>query len=333
MYNLNVGQTYFSINGVAKRVRDKIRQYTGLLLLIALLAIIPIGAARHLLSQSRQDAFIGDQPNYLSHQYPPSNQAEMTPRLEQLLDKNMKQVDAVPRTFLAKLPETLPDIENAKYRKQVFVSSMLPLILRSNELIIADRGRLIEIKRRIINTGKAGKRQRRWLESMARRYRTTISNPAKPREIDRLLRRVDIIPPSLALAQAAIESGWGSSYFAQEGNALFGQWVWGDADGLLPRAREEGKTHRIRKFEYLLDSVRSYMTNLNRHKSYQGLRDRRAELRKHSLPLTGAALAPSLVDYSERGVDYVGDVLSIINYNDLDGLDSAQLMPNTQQSR
>ena len=314
-------------------MRDQIRQYTGFLLLIALLALIPIGAARHLLSQSRNDALVPDQPNYLSHQYPPSGNAEMTPRLAALLDSDMQKVDEVPRTFLARLPETLPDIEDAKYRKQIFISVMLPLILRANELIVADRGRLLAIKTRIRRTGAAGKRQRRWLETMARRYRVTISLPAKPREIDRLLLKVDVIPPSLALAQAAMESGWGSSYFAQEGNALFGQWVWGDAQGILPRSRDEGKTHRIRKFEYLLDSVRSYMTNLNRHKSYKELRDRRAELRKHNLVLTGSALAPALADYSERGADYVGDILSIINYNDLNGLDSAQLTTNTQQSR
>ncbi|WP_262695584.1 glucosaminidase domain-containing protein [Kordiimonas aquimaris] len=314
-------------------MRDQIRQYTGFLLLIALLAIIPIGAARHLLSQSRNDALVPDKPNYLSHQYPPSGDSEMTPRLSQLLGNNMKEVDAVPRTFLAKLPENLPDIQDAKYRKQIFISAMLPLVLRANELIVADRGRLIAIKSRIKNTGAAGKRQRNWLETMAKRYRVKISTPAKTAEIDRLLLKVDVIPPSLALAQAAMESGWGSSYFAQEGNALFGQWVWGDAQGILPRSRDEGKTHRIKKFEYLLDSVRSYMTNLNRHKSYKGLRDRRAELRKHSLMLTGSALAPALVDYSERGADYVGDILSIINYNDLDGLDNAQLTSNTQQSR
>lgn len=314
-------------------MRDQIRKYTGFLLLIALLAVVPIGLARHLISQSRNDAFVQDQPNYLSHQYPPSADSEMTPRLERLLSSDMQSVDAVPRTFLAKLPDTLPDLYDAKHRKQLFVSAMLPIILRANELIIADRGRLLAIKDRVITEGKAGKRQRNWLEKTARQYRMKISTPVTPEEIDALLIKVDVIPPSLALAQAAIESGWGTSYFAQEGNALFGEWVWGDAQGMLPRARDEGKTHKIKKFEYLLDSVRSYMTNLNRHRSYRSLRDRRAELRKHSLGLTGNALAPALMQYSERGPEYVNDVLSIINYNDLDGLDSAQLVDDSQPSR
>lgn len=314
-------------------MRDQIRKYTGFLLLLALLAVVPIGIARHMLSESRDDAFVEDQPNYLSHQYPPSGETEMTPRLSRLLEEDMKSVDAVPRTFLARLPETLPDITDAKKRKQQFVSAMLPIILRANELIIADRGRLLAIRERLEQEGASGKRQRRWLEDIARTHRVKLSSPAAVEQIDQLLFRVDVIPPSLALAQAAMESGWGTSYFAQEGNALFGEWTWNEEEGILPRARDEGKNHRIKSFEYLLDSVRSYMINLNRHRSYRELRDRRAELREHSLPVSGPALAPSLIDYSERGADYVGDILSIIDYNDLDGLDSASLMNDVQESR
>lgn len=314
-------------------MRDQIRKYAGFLILLALLAVVPIGIARHLLSESRDDAFVDDKPNYLSHQYPPSGDAEMTPRLARLLEEDMQKVDAVPRTFLTRLPESLPELTDAKRRKQQFVSTMLPIILRSNELIIADRGRLLAIRDRIEKEGAAGKRQRNWLEGIARSHRVKLDNPATTEQVDRLLFRVDVIPPSLALAQAAMESGWGTSYFAQEGNALFGEWTWNQEEGILPRGREDGKTHKIKSFEYLLDSVRSYMTNLNRHRSYRGLRDRRAELRDHNLVVTGSALAPSLVDYSERGADYVSDILSIIDYNDLGGLDSAQLMATTQESR
>lgn len=314
-------------------MRDQIRKYSGFLILLALLAVVPIGIARHMLSQSRDDAFIEDQPNYLSHQYPPSADAELTPRLVRLLEEDMQKVDEVPRTFLARLPESLPELADAKKRKQQFVSAMLPIILRANELIIADRGRLLAIRDRIEQAGAAGKRQRKWLETVARTHRVELSSPATLEQIDLLLFRVDVIPPSLALAQAAMESGWGTSYFAQEGNALFGEWTWNQEEGILPRARDDGKTHKIKSFEYLLDSVRSYMRNLNRHKSYRELRDRRAELREHNLVVTGTALAPALVDYSERGADYVSDILSIINYNDLDGLDSARLLESSQESR
>lgn len=317
----------------SKRVRDQIRKFSGLVLLLALLAVVPVGIARHLLSLSRDAAIVPDQPNYLSHQYPPSGEILLTPRLAGLLDDEMQEVDAVPRTFLTRLPDTLPDVEDAKLRKQLFVSAMLPIVLRANELIIAERGRLLEIRTRIEAEGKAGKRQRKWLEGIARQHRVKLSMPAQAGEIDKLLHRVDVIPPSLALAQAAMESGWGTSYFAQQGNALFGEWVWGDEEGMLPRARDDGKTHRIKSFEYLLDSVRSYMRNLNRHRSYGDLRERRAELRTHNLVVTGSALAPALVDYSERGPDYVSDILSIIDYNDLDGLDSASLIATNQESR
>ncbi len=314
-------------------MRDQVRKYAGFLLLLALLAVVPIGIARHLLSASRDDAFVDDKPNYLSHQYPPSGETELTERLARLLEEDMKSVDAVPRTFLARLPETLPNVADAKKRKQQFVSAMLPIILRANELIIADRGRLLTIRDRVEREGAAGKRQRRWLEDIAKKHRVKLSSPATLDELDTLLFRVDIIPPSLALAQAAMESGWGTSYFAQEGNALFGEWTWNEEEGILPRSRDEGKTHRIKSFEYLLESVRSYMVNLNRHKSYRDLRDRRAELRDHNLMVTGTALAPALIDYSERGADYVGDIISIINFNDLDGLDNAQLMTDMEESR
>jgi len=317
----------------SQRVRDQIRKYSGFLILLALLAVVPIGMARHMLSESRNDAYVDDKPNYLSHQYPPAGDAELTPRLARLLEKDMHEVDAVPRTFLTKLPDNLPDLVDAKRRKQLFVSAMLPIILRANELIIADRGRLLAIKDRLETGEPEGKRQRIWLEQLAKRHRVKLDKPASVEQIDQLLFKVDIIPPSLALAQAAMESGWGTSYFAQEGNALFGEWVWGDDAGILPRARDEGKTHRIKSFEYLLDSVRSYMTNLNRHRSYSDLRDRRAELRTHNLVVTGSALAPALVDYSERGAEYVSDIISIIDFNDLDGLDSASLMASAQDSR
>ncbi len=314
-------------------MRDQIRKYSGFLILLALLAVVPIGIARHMLSESRNDAYIEDKPNYLAHQYPPAGNAELTPRLARLLEKEMQKVDAVPRTFLTRLPDNLPGLVDAKKRKQLFVSAMLPIILRANELIVADRGRLLAIKDRLEGGDSAGKRQRIWLEQLAKRHRAKLSTPATAEQIDTLLFKVDIIPPSLALAQAAMESGWGTSRFAQQANALFGEWTWNQEEGILPLGREDGKTHKIKSFEYLLDSVRSYMTNLNRHRSYGGLRDRRAELRTHNLVLTGAALAPALVDYSERGTAYVSDILSIIDYNDLDGLDSARLMATVQESR
>nr|WP_281500733.1 glucosaminidase domain-containing protein [Kordiimonas marina] len=190
---------------------------------------------------------------------------------------------------------------------------------------MADRTRLKVLREKLEEGRPLRESEEDWLAEKSSQYRLKKRHDFQTKDIDILLYRVDVIPPSLALAQAAMESGWGTSYFAQEGNALFGEWVWGDSNGLLPRDRDEGKTHKVKKFDYLIDSVLSYMTNLNRHPSYRELRRRRAELRDLNLPVTGPALAPALVDYSERGASYVSDILSIIHYNDLDKLDSAHL--------
>ena len=307
-------------------MRDRLRNITIYVLLAAIIAVVPIGIARHMLALSRPDAFVQDQPNYLAHLYPPRGKAELSKKLAGLLDADLHQMTKVPRIYLSRLPEVLPSIYDAREKKRMFTSSMLPIILRANELIIADRGRLITILQKTNTDQALDKSELTWLQQTAKKYRVKISPKLTSAEIGQLLYRVDVVPVSLAMAQAAIESGWGTSRFAQGGNALFGEWVWdSSADGIVPMGRDEGKTHRIKSFDYLLDSVRSYMTNLNRHNSYEDLRRRRAELREHSLEITGSALAPALVDYSERGKDYVNDVLSIINFNDLGALDHALL--------
>lgn len=314
-------------------MRDRVRIFMVYLLLAALVAVVPIGIARHMLAKSRPDAFVPDQPNYLAHQYPPSGKAELTDRLAGLLQTDLHQMDAVPRVYLARLPEILPSMNNAREKKKLFTSSLLPIVLRANELIIADRGRLLEIRRKLINESSLEKAEAAWLVKTARQYRVKLSAVPSTTNVDDLLYRIDVVPASLALAQAAMETGWGTSKFAQQGNALFGEWVWGDdAQGIIPSGREEGKTHKIKSFDYLLDSVISYMVNLNRHRSYEDLRRRRAELREHSLAVTGAALAPALIDYSERGADYVSDILSIINYNELGALDHAHLTTSPDYS-
>ncbi|MEX0299579.1 MAG: glucosaminidase domain-containing protein [Kordiimonas sp.] len=279
-----------------------------------------------MLSESREDAFVPDQPNYLAHQYPPRGKAEVTAKLARILDQKMHVIEEVPRVYLSRLPEALPQVQQAHEKKRLFTSALLPVILRANELIIADRGRLIDLRSKIETGSRLKRSERDWLYKIAKKHKERLPEQLKADDINILLYKIDVIPPSLALAQAAMESGWGTSKFAQQGNALFGEWVWDESQpGIVPAGREEGLTHRIKSFEYLLDSVRSYMVNLNRHASYADLRRRRAELREHSLIVTGAALAPALSSYSERGTAYVNDILSIINYNELGGLDNALL--------
>jgi len=131
---------------------------------------------------------------------------------------------------------------------------------------------------------------------------------------------------SLALAQAAIESGWGTSRFAREGNALFGQWVWGEAaKGLIPEDRQDGMNHKIRAFESPLEAVTSYIRNLNTHRAYRHMRDIRATMRSEGRMPDGHVLAEGLEAYSEKGRDYIDLVRDIIAANDLRALDHATL--------
>ena len=307
-------------------MRNHIRNFMVYLILAALIAVVPIGIARHMLSISRSDAFAPEGPNYLSHQYPPKGNAALTKKLAGLLEIDMHQMSSVPRVYLSRLPESLPTLVNVHERKRLFTSTMLPLILRANELIIADRGHLVDILQKIKSDQTLKTAERKWLQQRSKQYRVKIADKPTRTNIEELLYKIDVVPTSLALAQAAMETGWGTHRFAQDCNALFGEWVFKkNARGCVPSRRDEGKTHKIKSFDYLLESVRSYMTNLNRHNSYEDLRRRRAELRKHSLPVTGSALAPALIDYSQKGEAYVNDILSIISYNDLDALDFALL--------
>ncbi len=286
---------------------------------------IPTYMAWHLLKSSRPISFKGDEANYLSHLKPPKSTQKIEAALSYKLEVIVKGGDTVPRVFMVRLPENLPLIKQVKIKKKLFTATLLPLILRANELIRQDRTELMLMAKKLMANSTISKREHHWLEEMRNRYRMDGLLNSLPL-INKLLKRVDIIPPSLALSQAAIESGWGTSYFAQKGNALFGQWVYGDnAKGMLPRRRNKGANHKIKSFDYLLDSVSSYMVNLNSHKAYQELRNRRLELRAHDLPITGSALAPALISYSERGQPYVNDLLSVMNYNNFIQLDNAQL--------
>lgn len=228
----------------------------------------------------------------------------------------------VPRVFVASLPQDLKDIRDVPKRKALFFKTMLPLVLKVNEDIQAERARLWSMKAVLANKGKISALDRLWLIVMAERYKVARTTPV--RMINALLPRVDVIPPSLALAQAAEESGWGTSRFVREGNALFGEWTW-SGKGIVPKGRDEGKTHRIRAFDSLLESVRSYALNINTHRAYRDLRQDRAEQRADGKVLDGWLLARHLESYSQRGLDYVEGLRAIMETNGLDDLDTAKL--------
>ncbi len=226
---------------------------------------------------------------------------------------------AVPRLFVNSLPKDMRKIRVAKNRKELFFKSVLPLILHVNEQIRADRARLIAVGRMKSDKQKISAADQLWLAAFADRYKVDRE------DLSELTRRTDIIPPSIALAQAAEESGWGTSRFVIEGNALFGQWtVEGDL-GIVPARRDADRSHKIKVFETLLDAVKAYAHNLNTHRAYRQFRAERADLRRLGTFLDGFALSSSLTNYSERGEDYVESLRSLIRGNHLRKLDRAEL--------
>ena len=235
------------------------------------------------------------------------------------LDAVRTGATTVPRIFLARVPAGLADVKQATDRKDVFLRVMLPLVLEANERVQKQRAQLLVMDAKLAAGHPLTAEQQERLNGIAAEYDVDAER------IDILLRRVDAVPPSLALAQAAIESGWGTSRFILEGNAVFGQWAWGEEEGLVPQGREVGRTHKIKSFQLLTDSVRAYVHNLNTHNAYKGFREKRQMLRAEGKQLDGMALVSTLGAYSELKGQYLDMLRSIITANDLQPLDRARL--------
>ena len=207
-------------------------------------------------------------------------------------------------------------------KKRVFFRLLAPIVLRANELVLDDRARLL----RLIDSGQMDEESRQWLRETAQRYRVTEGDVEPDGEaLTELTRRLDAVPTSLILAQGAEESGWGTSRFAAEGNALFGQWTWG-GKGIKPKEqREDLGDYAIAAFDTPLQSVQAYILNLNSHPAYAELRQRRADMRTAGEELSGHRLAETLTSYSERGEEYVKSLHTIMRVNKLDATDEAVL--------
>jgi len=209
-------------------------------------------------------------------------------------------------------------------KKRIFFRMLGPLILIANERIGRDRSILLELIDRHESGDTLNDAEQTWLQSLATQYKVAPSAPVSTEMLDTLLTRVDIIPPSLAMAQSAEESGWGTSRFADLGNALFGQWTWSGGIEPLDKRADKG-SYGIARFDTPLESVEAYMRNLNTHSAYAELRKRRAEMHAtHALP-DGYELARSLTRYSERGEDYVHSLHAIMRVNKLQPVDEAFL--------
>ena len=225
----------------------------------------------------------------------------------------------VPRLYLEALPHDLANVSSAETKKRLFAQAVLPIILRVNEEITTARWRAERLSDRLMWDGALTAADRKWLINTAELYGTV------PFDVAGLLQRMDIVPPSLALAQAAEETGWGTSRFVREGNALFGQYTYKSVTGMVPERRDADRRHRVRSHDNLLAAVRAYVHNLNSHWAYEDFRDRRAQLRRAGRPIDGYDLAGELGQYSERRAAYVQAIRQIMRQNRLGDFDGAWL--------
>jgi len=245
--------------------------------------------------------------------------AETTYNLFEDLNYDLKGVRAgqkVKPIYLTKLPKDLKSLGGTKKKRELFIRIVLPLILDENQKITQDRKKLFNILNKKFNT--AGERV--WIKRRFKEYKI------KDKDLSKLKMRMDIIPVSLALAQAANESGWGTSRFALEGNALFGQWTY-SKKGISPKNKDPDQTHKVLQFQILKASVRAYKNNLNTHNAYREFRETRAQLKDEGKQVTGLNLVKYLKNYASIGEEYVKILESIIVNNSLVDFDKANLLP------
>ena len=219
---------------------------------------------------------------------------------------------------LSLLPEEMKMIENTKKRKELFIQIILPLVIKENNYIRAERKKLFNILNKSHNTNS----EKKWLEQKFKQY--GVVN----KDLSTLKVRMDEIPISMAIAQAAKETGWGTSRFAQEGNALFGQWTW-TGEGIKPAGAEVDSTHKVMRFNVLQASVKAYHRNLNTHSSYKDFRRVRAELRDEGKALDSIVLSEYLDKYAQTGKKYIKILQQIIKQNKLTDFDDAKLLPSS----
>lgn len=199
------------------------------------------------------------------------------------------------------------NVKNTTEKKQLFFDALRPIIISQNQLIKDQREKILLAQQNNNNQD--------WLQALAKKH-NVIWNNDQP-NWTQLLNHIDTIPTELVMAQAANESAWGISRFAQKGNNLFGQWCFKKGCGIIPGQRDSGANHEVRKFTSINDSVASYMHNLNSGRAYTDLRHLRANLRSSNKPVDGHTLANGLTKYSSRGKAYVKEIQSMIKTNKL----------------
>jgi len=244
--------------------------------------------------------------------------------IEQLFKDTNYSLEDVRKNKLVKpvslslLPQEMKMIENTKKRKELFIQIILPLVIKENNNIRLDRKKLFVI----LNKSSNSRNEKKWLKEKFKKYGIT------DQDVSALKIRMDEIPVSLAIAKAAKETGWGTSRFAQEGNALFGQWTW-TGEGIRPKGAEINSTHKVMRFKVLQASVKAYHRNLNTHSSYREFRKARANLRDKKKILDSLKLSSHLNKYAETGESYVKILQQIIRQNKLTDFDDAKLLPSS----
>ena len=223
--------------------------------------------------------------------------------------------------YFTQFPKDLDEIQSMKLKKETFIKIVLPLIVAENEKILDDRFKL----KKITSRKNTSDEEKQWLRQKFLEYKV------KKGSVEELKKRMDIIPASIALAQAAKESGWGTSRFALEGNAIFGQWTW-DGKGIAPLMRDKSKNHKILRFPILRASVKSYKKNLNTHKSYEKFREKRLEMREKKVALKGLDLTSTLDNYAETGSEYTKKLEELINQNKLSDFEPVRLANSTPKA-
>ena len=233
--------------------------------------------------------------------------------------KDVRKSKLVKPVNLELLPNEMKMIESTKERKNLFIQIILPLILEENNQIKFDRKKLFAILNRSNNSNS----EKKWLNMKFKQY------GVKNKDLLTLKVRMDEIPVSLAIAQGAKETGWGTSRFALEGNALFGQWTFSD-NGIKPLGADSNQSHKVMKFQVLQASVRAYFRNLNTHSSYRDFRKFRAAARDNNEKLDSLSLADYLDQYAATGVKYTEILKKIIKQNSLKDFDDVKLLPNSE---
>ena len=247
--------------------------------------------------------------------------------IDQLFKETNYNLDDVRKTKLVKpirlslLPGEIKKIESTQKKKNLFIQIVLPLILEENNRIKLNRKKLFNILNKNINTAA----EKRWLNSKFKQYGVL------KKDLSTLKIRMDEVPVSLAIAQAAKETGWGTSRFAIEGNALFGQWTW-TGEGIKPAGIDsDDSTHKVMKFKVLKASIRAYQRNLNTHGSYREFRSVRAKMRDNDEQLDSLILASYLDKYAATGKEYTKIIKQIIKQNFLKDFDKVKLLPSSIQ--